>query len=86
MVADAATQVLLSQAPQALDHLTTAFGLTGGERQRLLSAQVGEGLLAGPGSQRAWFSALASPAEHALLTTDPADPADPDRPAGEPGR
>ena len=58
MVADAATQVLLSQAPQALDHLTTAFGLTGGERQRLLSAQVGEGCwparaASGPGS-RPW--------------------------------
>jgi type IV secretory pathway VirB4 component len=74
VVANAATQVLLGQAPQALDQLTSAFGLTAGERQRLLAARVGEGLLAGPGGQRAWFAALASPAEHALITTDPTDP------------
>jgi type IV secretory pathway VirB4 component len=74
VVANAATQVLLGQAPQALDQLTGAFGLTQGERQRLLAAPVGEGFLAGPGSQRAWFSALASPPEHALVTTDPTDP------------
>jgi type IV secretory pathway VirB4 component len=73
VVANAATQILLGQAPQALDQLTKAFGLTAGERQRLLAARVGEGLLAGPGGQRAWFAALASPAEHALITTDPAD-------------
>jgi hypothetical protein len=38
-----------------------------------MAAPVGEGLLAGPGGQRAWFAALASPAEHALLTSDPTD-------------
>ena len=74
VVANAATQILLGQAPQAIDQLTSAFQLTDGERQRLLAARVGEGLLAGPGGQRAWFAALASPAEHALLTTDPTDP------------
>jgi type IV secretory pathway VirB4 component len=80
VVANAATQLLLGQAPQALDHLASAFGLTEGEQQRLLAAPVGEGLLAGPGGQRAWFAALAAPAEHPLLTTNPGD-----RPAGEPG-
>jgi type IV secretory pathway VirB4 component len=73
VVANAATQVLLGQSPQALDQLTSAFALTGGERQRLLAAPVGEGLLAGPGGQRAWFSALASPAEHPLLATHPTE-------------
>jgi type IV secretory pathway VirB4 component len=75
VVANAATQVLLGQAPQALPQLTGAFALTGGECQRLLAAPVGEGLLAGPGGQRAWFKALASPAEHTLLTTHPSNPA-----------
>ena len=82
VVANAATHILLGQAPQALDQLTNAFGLTDGERQRLLAARVGEGLLAGPGGQRAWFAALASPAEHALITTNPTDPSPP---VGEPG-
>ena len=71
VVANAATQVLLGQAPQAIDRLTSAFALTEGERQLLLAARVGEGLLAGPGGQRAWFCAQASPAEHGLVTTDP---------------
>jgi type IV secretory pathway VirB4 component len=73
VVANAATQVLLGQAPQAIDNLTQAFQLTEGERQRLLATRVGDGLLAGPGGQRTWFAALASPAEHALITTDPTD-------------
>ena len=63
VVANAATQILLGQAPQALEQLTDAFALTEGEGQRLL---------AGPEGQRAWFAALASPAEHPLLTTNPA--------------
>jgi type IV secretory pathway VirB4 component len=75
VVANAATQILLGQAPQALDQLTNAFGLTDGERQRLLTARIGEGLLAGLGGQRAWFAALASPAERTLITTDPQPPA-----------
>jgi type IV secretory pathway VirB4 component len=73
VVANAATQVLLGQAPQAIDRLTRAFALTAGECQLLVAARVGEGLLVGPGNQRASFAALASPAEHALVTTDPAE-------------
>jgi hypothetical protein len=84
VVANAATQVLLGQAPQAIDRLTSAFHLTDGERQLLLSARVGEGLLAGPGGKRAAFTALASPEEHALATSDPAELAA-QPPAREPG-
>jgi hypothetical protein len=73
VVANAATHVLLGQAPQAIDRLQSAFGLTEGERQLLLAARVGEGLLAGSGGQRAAFCAQASPAEHGLVTSDPAE-------------
>lgn len=72
VVANAATQVLLSQAPQAIERLTDAFRLSEGERAFLLSARRGEGILAG-GGERVAFSALASPAEHALCTSDPAE-------------
>jgi type IV secretory pathway VirB4 component len=83
VVANAATQILLGQAPQAIDWLTSAFGLTEGERTLLLAARVGEGLLAGPGGQRAAFTATASPAEHALVTSDPAElAAQPPSPTG----
>jgi hypothetical protein len=73
VVANAATHLLLGQAPQAIDRLTSTFNLTEGERRLLLAARVGEGLLAGPGVQRAAFTALASPQEHGLVTTDPAE-------------
>jgi type IV secretory pathway VirB4 component len=73
VVANAATHLLLGQAPQAIDRLASAFNLTEGERQLLLAARVGEGLLAGPGGQRAAFTAMASPQEHGLVTSDPAE-------------
>ena len=81
VVANAATQILLRQAPQAIDEITTTFALSGGERQFLLSADLGQGLLAS-GTQRVAFQALASPAEHSLVTSNPAELAsdqDPDQ-------
>jgi type IV secretory pathway VirB4 component len=72
VVANAATQVLMRQAPQAIARVTEAFGLSDGERAFLLSAGRGQALLAA-GSSRAGFEAVASPAEHRLITTDPAE-------------
>ncbi|MFB4285891.1 VirB4 family type IV secretion system protein [Nonomuraea sp. MTCD27] len=72
IVANAASQILLRQAPQAIGAVGDAFDLTDGERQFLLTAERGEALLvAGPASRVA-FSIVASPAETALVTTDPA--------------
>lgn len=73
VVANAATQILLGQAPQTIDQVAAAFRLSGGERQFLLGAQPGEGLLLA-GEHRVAFKSLASPsAEHPLVTTDPAE-------------
>nr|WP_235433804.1 hypothetical protein [Protofrankia coriariae] len=72
IVTNAATQILLKQAPQAIDEITAVFDLSQGERQFLLSADRGQGLLAA-GAQRVAFQALASPTEHHLVTTDPAE-------------
>ena len=72
VVANAATQILLRQAPQAIDALADAFHLSEGEQSFLLTAPRGHGLLAG-GSDRVAFRTVASPAEHALVTTDPAE-------------
>lgn len=72
VVANAATHVLLRQAPQAIDEITAAFDLSAGERHFLLAAEQGQGLLAA-GTQRVAFQSLASPTEHSLITTDPAD-------------
>jgi TraG P-loop domain len=70
VVANAATQVLLRQAPQAIDTITEAFHLSAGERQFLRAANRGQGLLAA-GSHRVGFEVVASDIEHRLVTTDP---------------
>jgi type IV secretory pathway VirB4 component len=73
VIANSATQILLRQAPQAIGTVAGEFRLSAGERQLLLSARRGEGLLAAGPSSRVSFQALASPAEHFLCTSDPAE-------------
>ena len=68
VVANAATQILLRQAPQSIDTLAESFGLSAGERAYLLGAARGQGLLAA-GVDRVAFTALASPQEHDLAVT-----------------
>ena len=72
VVANAATQVLLRQASQAIDEITHTFDLSVGERQFLLSADRGQGLLSA-GTQRVAFQSIASLAEHYLVTSNPAE-------------
>lgn len=75
VLANAATQVLLRQAPQVIDEIADAFGLTDGERRFILSADTGTALLAA-GKARVGFRSEASPREHNLVTTQPAELAD----------
>jgi hypothetical protein len=70
IVSNAATQILLRQAPQAIDEVGEAFKLSTGERQFLLSAGRGHGLLAA-GVHRAVFASTSSPLEHDIATTSP---------------
>jgi type IV secretory pathway VirB4 component len=72
VVSNAATQILLRQAPQAIDQICGAFGLSEGERVFLLGAERGQALLLS-GTRRCAFQSLASPQEAALVTTDPAE-------------
>jgi len=69
VVSNAATQVLLRQAPQAIDAVADAFGLTDGERAFLLSAGRGDALLA-CGTARIAFHSLASDIEAQVIQTD----------------
>jgi len=73
VIANSATQILLRQAPQAIGTVAAEFRLSAGERTLLLAARRGEGLLAAGPSARVSFQALASPAEHFLCTSDPAE-------------
>ncbi|MFD2420382.1 VirB4 family type IV secretion system protein [Amycolatopsis pigmentata] len=70
VVANAAAQILLRQASQAIDEITRTFDLSAGERKFLLSADRGQGLLSA-GTQRVAFHSIASPTEHYLVTTCP---------------
>lgn len=72
VVANAATQILLRQASQVIDEITRTFDLSAGERQFLLSADRGQGLLSA-GTQRVAFQSIASPSEGFLATTSPAE-------------
>ena len=81
VVANASTQILLRQAPQALDAVADAFHLSAGERDFLATAPVGTGLLAA-GEQRVAFAAVASETEYAVATTNPADLVGADEPDG----
>jgi type IV secretory pathway VirB4 component len=72
VVSNAATQILMRQAPQAIAPVTEAFGLTAGERSWLLEAGRGDALLvAGSASARVAFHSIASDAEHALVVNSP---------------
>lgn len=87
VVANSATQILMRQAPQAIDRIADAFALSEGERQHLLTAAPGDALLCS-GDQRVAFHVVASDTEHALVTTNPAeqittpDAPNPDRSTG----
>jgi type IV secretory pathway VirB4 component len=72
IVANAASHVLLRQAPQTIDRVADAFRLTDGERRYLLSCPRGHGLFV-VGDDRFPLQVAAAPAEHALATSDPAE-------------
>ncbi|MDA0565155.1 DUF87 domain-containing protein [Streptomonospora sp. S1-112] len=74
VVSNATTQILMRQAPQAIDQVAEAFGLSDGERRHLLTAAPGQALLCS-GQQRVAFQVVASDAEHRLVTTNPAEAA-----------
>ncbi|HEV7899091.1 MAG TPA: conjugal transfer protein TraC, partial [Planosporangium sp.] len=77
VVSNAATQILMRQAPQAIEAIADAFALTAGEARVLLAAGKGQGLLLG-GSLRVGFQVVASPREHRLCATGIADLGEPD--------
>ena len=65
-------RLLLKQSPAAIDRIAQTFYLSQGEKQLLLAANVGEGILfAGP--HHAPIKIVASDAEYQLITTKPQD-------------
>jgi len=66
VLANAALQILMKQAPQAMPRLTELFRLTRAEQSWLLNAKRGEGLLVAQG-RRVPFQVVASEAESRLI-------------------
>ncbi|UQA97681.1 VirB4 family type IV secretion system protein [Streptomyces halobius] len=74
IVSNAATQILLRQAPQAIETISENFHLCHGERQFLLSASRGEALLlTGDRRHKVALISVAAPGEHDVITTDPGE-------------
>jgi len=72
IIQNSSLQILLKQSTAAIDRIGEVFFLSEGEKQLLLSASVGEGLFfAGP--SHAAIRVIASPQEHAIITTKPQD-------------
>lgn len=73
IVSNAATQILLRQAPQAIDTISEAFHLCHGEREFLMAAGRGEALLTGDRRHKVALVSVAAPGEHEVITTDPGE-------------
>lgn len=72
IVTNSALRLLLKQSPAAIDTVSQTFYLSQGERQLLLAANVGEGILfAGP--HHAPIKIVASEEEYQFVTTKPQD-------------
>lgn len=70
IITNSSIQMLLKQAPASIDSVKTAFGLTEGEKQFLLEANVGEGLFFA-GLRHVAIKIIPSYTEDQIITTDP---------------
>jgi len=70
IVSNSSLQVLMKQSTSAIDKLAETFYLSQGERHLLLSAEIGEALFFA-GQNHVAIKVVASPEEHALITTNP---------------
>ena len=72
IISNSSIQILLKQAPASIDLLTEVFNLSEGEQRLLMSEGVGEGIFFA-GNTHVAIRVVASPNEHRLITTNPAE-------------
>jgi hypothetical protein len=72
LVYESSVQILMRQDSSTIDVVSQTFRLSAGEREFLLACQKGEALFFARGNHIA-LRVEASPMEHALATTDPAE-------------
>ncbi len=70
IITNSSIQILMKQSPAAIDKVADTFFLSQGEKQLLLSADVGEGIFFA-GSNHVALRSVASPEEHKLITSKP---------------
>ena len=70
IVTNSSIQILMKQSTAAIDKLTQVFYLSEGEKQLLLGAGVGHGIIFA-GQNHVAIKVVASPDEHQLITSDP---------------
>lgn len=72
IISNSSIQILLKQAPVSIDLLAQVFNLSEGEQRLLLSEGIGEGLFFA-GNTHVAMRVVASPQEHQLITSNPAE-------------
>jgi type IV secretory pathway VirB4 component len=70
IITNSSMQLLLRQAPVAMERLQKVFNLTEGEKYLLINSNVGQGLFFA-GNQHVAIQIIASYGEHKIITTNP---------------
>jgi len=70
IITNSSIQILMKQHPAAIDRLGEVFYLSEGEKNFLLSANIGEGLFFA-GENHVAIKAISSPQEHKLVSSSP---------------
>ena len=72
IISNSSIQILLKQAPASSELVGKVFNLSEGEKRLLLTAGVGQGLFFA-GNTHVAMRVVASPEEHGLITSNPAE-------------
>lgn len=72
IISNSSIQILLKQAPSSIELLAKVFNLSEGEQRLLLSEGIGQGLFFA-GNTHVAMRVVASPQEHQLITSNPAE-------------
>lgn len=70
ILSNSSIQMLLKQSPTEIDLISKVFYLSEGEKELLLSADIGEGLFFA-GQSHVAMKVIAAPFEHTLITSNP---------------
>lgn len=76
ILSNSSIQLLLKQSPSEINTVTDTFYLSEGEKQLLLSANVGQGLFFA-GQNHVAIQVVSAPFEHELVTSNPAEKTQP---------